>query len=91
MSTAKYGSVRVTPTFGGGNAIRAAPLRTEPTRTLRWKHAITDPHLHSLSVSKAPLLLFSLITFKIITSLLLIRGQASLFPLEDVTTTRVVV
>ena len=28
----EYGSVRVTPTFfGGGNATRTAPLRTEPT------------------------------------------------------------
>ena len=33
MSTAQYGSVRVT--FGGGDATRAAPLQTEPTRYLR--------------------------------------------------------
>ena len=36
MSTAQYGSVRITPTFGGGNANRVAPLQTEPTRNLRW-------------------------------------------------------
>ena len=36
-SIAQYGSVRITSTFGGGNATRAAPLQTEPTRTLRWK------------------------------------------------------
>ena len=47
-SLAQYGSVRVTPTFGGGNAIGAAPLATEPTRTLRWKRAIS-PMLSMLS------------------------------------------
>ena len=36
-STAQSGS---RPLFGGGNATRTAPLRTEPTRTLRWKCAI---------------------------------------------------
>ena len=42
MSTAHRGSVRTTPTFGGGNANRAAPLHTEPTRTPRWKCAIKE-------------------------------------------------
>jgi hypothetical protein len=36
----EYGSVRVTPTFGGGNAIRTAPLWTEPCHTLQWKRGI---------------------------------------------------
>ena len=36
---AQYGSVWVTPTFGGGNATHTAPLQTEPTSTLRWKCA----------------------------------------------------
>ena len=40
MSTAHHGSVRTPPTFGGGNANRAAPLHTEPTRTHWWKHTI---------------------------------------------------
>ena len=39
MSAAQYGSVRITPTFGGENVTLAAPLQTEPTRTLRWKCA----------------------------------------------------
>ena len=30
------------PLFGSGNTTRTAPLRTEPTRTLRWKRAICD-------------------------------------------------
>ena len=39
-STAPYGSDRISPTCHIGNASRAAPLRTEPTRTLWWKRAI---------------------------------------------------
>ena len=42
-STAQCVSVRITPTFGGGNATRAAPLQTELTRTLRWKCVIIIP------------------------------------------------
>ncbi|CAL8235989.1 unnamed protein product [Boreogadus saida] len=38
-----YGKVRVTPTFGGGNATRSAPLRSGPFRTLQWKRAIKAP------------------------------------------------
>ncbi|CAL8365875.1 unnamed protein product [Arctogadus glacialis] len=34
-----YGKVRVTPTFGGGNATRPTPLRSDPFRTLKWKRA----------------------------------------------------
>ena len=37
---AQYGSVRVTPTFGEGNATRAAPLQTEPTRTLSRRQSL---------------------------------------------------
>ena len=48
-STAQYGSIRVTATFGGGNANRAAPLHTEWTRTLRWKCGICGC-LHSKQV-----------------------------------------
>ena len=33
-STVQYGSVRITPTFGGANATRAATLQTEPTEPL---------------------------------------------------------
>ena len=40
---AQFGSARVAPTFGVGKAFRAAPLRTEPTRALRWKRAISFP------------------------------------------------
>ena len=40
-SAAQSGS---SPLFGGGNATRTAPLRTEPTRTLRWKRAIRENH-----------------------------------------------
>ncbi|CAL8350336.1 unnamed protein product [Boreogadus saida] len=36
-----YGKVRVTPTFGSGNATRPAPLRSDPFRTLQWKRAIS--------------------------------------------------
>ena len=32
--------LRVMPTLGGGNATCAAPLQTEPTRSLRWKCSI---------------------------------------------------
>ena len=39
----QYSSVRVTLTFGGGSATRAAPLQTEPTRTLQWKCAVSVP------------------------------------------------
>ena len=39
-SMAKYVSVRITPTFGGGNSTCAALLQTVPTRALRWKCAI---------------------------------------------------
>ena len=41
MSTAHQGSVRTLPTFGGGNANRAAPLYTEPTRSRWCKSTIT--------------------------------------------------
>ncbi|CAL8378488.1 unnamed protein product [Boreogadus saida] len=34
-----YGKVRVTPTFGGGNATQPAPLQSDPFRTLQWKCA----------------------------------------------------
>ena len=48
--TAQYGSVRATPTIGGGNATSATPLQTEPTRTLRistlWKCAIICLRYH---------------------------------------------
>ena len=37
LSAAQSGS---RPLFCSGNATRSAPLRTEPTRTLRWKRAI---------------------------------------------------
>ena len=36
-STAQYVSVRITASFCGGNVTHAAPLQTEPTRTLQWK------------------------------------------------------
>ena len=41
-STAQYDSVRITPTFGGGNANHVAPLHTELTCTLRWKCGISS-------------------------------------------------
>ena len=48
--TAQYGSVRATPTIGGGNATSATPLQTEPTRTLRistlWKCSIICLRYH---------------------------------------------
>ena len=40
--TARYGSVRITATFGGGSVTRAVPLQTEPTHTLWWKCAISN-------------------------------------------------
>ena len=42
MSMAHQSSVRTPPTFSGGNANRALPLHTEPTRTRTrwWKCAI---------------------------------------------------
>ena len=47
--------VRLSPgplTFGGGNATHAAPLQTEPTRTLRWKCASRYKHFHGVQCSK---------------------------------------
>jgi hypothetical protein len=34
------------PTFGGGNEIRTAPLRTKPYRTLQWKRGIIEQQLN---------------------------------------------
>ena len=52
-SVMQYGSVWVTPTFGGGNTTRAAPLQTEPTRTLHWKCTISFIIFHGLLIGSS--------------------------------------